>query len=212
MKLLAISSPEFIPDEARIINGLFREGLEYMHIRKPGSSVAQLKILLSGIEKAFANRIAIHQHHELALEFEITRLHLTESERKTKDLYTLENLKKRGFFLSTSVHNLKEMKTLNNHFSYTFFGPVFDSISKEGYKSALNKDFFLEEKHKSIPAMALGGIDISNIQQVRKMNFDGAAILGALWQNPLKAVEVFQSLNTIVGHHIQSFAGGVAEK
>lgn len=203
MKLLAISSPDYIPEEARIINGLFREGLEYMHIRKPGSNADQLKTLLSGIEEEFVCRIAIHQHHELASGFGIRRLHLTELVRKTTDHHELESMKDQGISLSTSVHHLDDIADLSSHFSYTFFGPVFDSISKQGYKSALKKDFFLEKKYKRIPVMALGGIDISNIQRVRNMNFDGAALLGSLWQNPSEAIEVFKSLNVIVNHPIQ---------
>jgi len=200
MKLLAISSPEFIPGEAAIINGLFREGLECMHIRKPESKTEDFVSLISKIEPVFLDRIAIHQHHELALKFGISRLHFTENNRRMISDEQLEKLCNEGFILSTSIHNLTELENISNAFSYTFFGPVFDSISKSGYKSAVPAVFFMEEKFKRIPVIGLGGIDTSNIQKVRNMNLDGAAVLGVLWRDPSKALEVFRLLASLADH------------
>ena len=194
MKLLAISSPDFIPGETAIINGLFREGLECMHIRKPDSKRDDVARLLSEIEYDFLDRIAIHQHRELAAEFGIRRLHFTEKNRMMTSDERLKELCDNGFKLSTSIHDLAELENISKAFSYTFFGPVFDSISKSGYKSAVDVDFFVQEKSKRIPVIGLGGIDISNIQKVKNMNLDGAAVLGVLWWDPARALEVFRML------------------
>ena len=194
MKLLAISDPEFIPDEAEIINSLFREGLVCLHLRKPASTQSEMKELLSKIGTNFIDRIAIHQHHHLADQFGITRLHFTEKDRKLASEKSLEYLKSEGYLLSTSIHDRNEMSSLSTLFSYTFFGPVFDSISKSGYKSALPAEFFLGEEIKIIPVIALGGIDITNLEKVEAMNFDGAAVLGALWKNPPSASAEFKKL------------------
>ena len=35
MKLIIITSPDFIPDEARIVTELFKAGLDLLHVRKP---------------------------------------------------------------------------------------------------------------------------------------------------------------------------------
>lgn len=194
MKLLAISDPEFIPDEADIINSLFREGLVCLHLRKPASAPNMLKAMLSKIEPNFMDRIALHHHHDLAGQFGITRLHFTEKDRKIASLKNLENLKSEGYLLSTSIHELNEISSLSTLFSYTFFGPVFDSISKSGYKSALPLDFFLYEEIKRIPVIGLGGIDNTNLKKVKAMNFDGAAVLGTLWKNPPSAPTQFKKL------------------
>lgn len=194
MKLLAISDPAFIPDEAELINSLFREGLVCLHIRKPASSPKELKALLLKIETDFIDRIAIHQHHHLAHAFGIKRLHFTEKDRKLASPGNLENLKSEGYLLSTSIHELTEISKLSKVFSYTFFGPMFDSISKTGYKSALPPDFFLRPETKKIPVIALGGIDITNLGKVKTMNFDGAAVLGTLWKDPKSAPEKFKKI------------------
>ena len=35
MKLIIITSPDFIPDEASIVTELFKAGLDLLHVRKP---------------------------------------------------------------------------------------------------------------------------------------------------------------------------------
>lgn len=76
-----------------------------------------------------------------------------------------------------------------------FVSPVFDSISKKGYKSEfsdqmnqftqLKPELIAEIKGKNI--IALGGVDEDKIELVRKVGFKGAAVLGAIWnsKNPL---------------------------
>jgi thiamine-phosphate pyrophosphorylase len=189
MKLIIITDPEFIPGEAAIINNLFRNGMACLHIRKPESKEVELRALLSAIDFCFLDKAAIHQHHNLAEEFGIKRLHFTAHNRIATSPEQLGSLHEKGYILSTSVHDLNELNTLSPFFSYTFFGPVFDSISKVGYLTSLPDHFSLNKEMKKVPVIGLGGIDISNLQKTKIMNLDGVAVLGALWQNPAQAVE-----------------------
>ena len=141
MKLIVISAPEFIQDEAKIINGLFAAGLECLHLRKPNATEKEMSELIGKINPAFHNRLALHQHHALAKKFGIFRLHFTEKNRHQIPMETLLKLKKEGYTISTSIHDLAQMNLLPAHFDYTFFGPVFDSISKSDYKSVLSESF-----------------------------------------------------------------------
>jgi len=194
MNLLVISDPVFIPEEAAIISSLFRDGLACFHLRKPKSNEEEYCALLRMIDPEFRERISIHQHHHIAKDFGLKRLHFTENQRESTSDERLKTLAESGFIISTSVHELAQLRSLPTYFSYTFFGPVFDSISKADYKSRLPANFILNEKLKKVPVIALGGIALSNIEKVRQMNFDGAAILGAIWENPDKAVEIFKQM------------------
>ena len=198
MKLLAISNPDFIPDEAELINSLFREGLLCLHIRKQGSGEEDFAYLLSQIEPDFLDRIAVHQHHNLAKEFGIKGLHFTEKDRKMTAPEIFKSLKNSNLILSTSIHELAEMDNLSPAFSYTFFGPVFDSISKTGYKSVLPDDFYIRPEIKKIPIIGLGGISSKNFEKVCAMNFDGAAVLGTLWNEPENMVAKFREIWNVV--------------
>jgi len=211
MKLLAISSPDFIPDEAELINSLFREGLVCLHIRKPESVKDEFSALIEKIEPEFRGRISIHQHHDIANEMGVKRLHFTEMERKMTSVQIMKDLKSDHFLLSTSIHDLAETENISPYFDYTFFGPVFNSISKSGYKSALQEDFSLKNETRKVRIMALGGIDHTNVDKIKKMNFDGAAILGALWTDPGKAVETFRKISALASEPFNPFRVGDRE-
>jgi thiamine-phosphate pyrophosphorylase len=90
-------------------------------------------------------------------------------------------------------HSLEELE--NYHPSKpaqeAFLSPVFDSISKQGYKSKFSDRLYtLLQFHPSLISairgkniIALGGIDEDKIELVRKTGFAGAAVLGAIWNS-----------------------------
>ncbi|CAG4994295.1 Thiamine-phosphate synthase [Dyadobacter sp. CECT 9275] len=197
MKLIVISSPVYLPNEAGCINLLFENGMEYLHLRKPDGTASDLDRLLRGICPAFLSKIAVHQHFPVALEYGIRRLHFPENLRMTTDESTLMQMKSEGFILSTSIHKLLDTNILTS-FDYTFFGPVYNSISKPGYQGILPPGFRLDAAEKKLPVIGLGGIDQSNIRNIKEMNFDGAAVSGTLWKNPAKAPQTFIQLNNVL--------------
>ena len=188
MKLIVVSSPDQVNDETSIINKLFELGLEYFHIRKPADTEEQVRKLIAGIEPDYYPCLSLHQHHSLAEEFGIKRLHYTENERGKLNNNTLEGLISNGFILSTSIHDLSLLPSLNEY-HYVFFGPVYNSISKQGYTSVLPPGFKLSKINGSPIIIGIGGIEAKNIAGIKKMNFDGAAILGSIWNNTKQAVE-----------------------
>jgi thiamine-phosphate pyrophosphorylase len=201
MQLVVISHTEFFYNEATILNQLFSAGMAYCHIRKPLGTEQELRGLLDGIEPANVERIAIHQHHQLANEYGIKRLHFTEHHRLATADNKLNQLKEQGYALSTSVHNIQMARQLSPVFSYAFFGPVFNAISKEDYHAIVGEDFYWPNEQKAVPMIALGGIDATTIGRVATMNFDGAAVLGALWKERESAIELFKSLHRLCQQH-----------
>ena len=192
--LIVVSNHLVIPNEARLINALFAEGLEVFHLRKPGATVDEVSRLLEEISPSNQSKISLHQHHSIANDFKIARLHFTEMKRQETDEGNLIQLKKSNFILSTSIHQTEEYKNLSSCFSYTFFGPVFNSISKEGYASTLTEEFKFPVKENRPKVIALGGIDATNMQTAMKMKFDGVAVLGAIWQKPEESIQKFKAI------------------
>jgi thiamine-phosphate pyrophosphorylase len=193
MHLIVISNAEAVANEAAVLNQLFNAGLNCFHLRKPGSSAVKIKELLDGIEPAFYPRIALHQHHELAQAYGISRLHYTEEARKKTMPDTLESQKENGYKLSTSIHDVQLICSLAI-FNYIFWGPVFHSLSKPGYQSKITESFRLKNESEKPLVIALGGITPDHLQTVKAMGFDGAAVLGAIWNQPEKALETFRQL------------------
>ena len=193
MQLIVISNPDTVAHEARLINQLFEAGLTRFHLRKPEWDEQQLVDLLRQIHQAFYPYIALHQHHLIAMDFDIKRLHYTEKHRLATELDKLAHQKEGGYVLSTSIHDVAELNSLAP-FDYTFFGPVFNSISKPGYQSRLTEGFRINQNDFQPKIIALGGVEAANLGKLKAMNFDGAAVLGTIWNNPAQAVTNFKKL------------------
>lgn len=200
--LKVISQPTIVPGEASIIQQLFAEGLACFHLRKPDADEQAVRQLLTAIPAVYHDRIALHGFFHLVEEYDIRRWHFREEHRESTTVETLAQLKDKGYILSTSVHDLETLQNLPALFSYTFFSPVFDSISKQQYPGVAGDDFYLRDEQKPVPVIALGGIDAGNIQRAAAMNFDGAAVLGALWNEPANAVSNFKKL---CNHHDHTY-------
>lgn len=197
MQLIVVSSAEDVADEPDIINALFNAGLCRFHLRKPLSSVQKVCALLNNVNPVFYHRIALHQHHEVAQTYGITRLHYTEQARKQTSPELLELQKAEGYKLSTSIHNMQLLPSLTV-FDYAFFGPVFDSLSKPGYQSCIGADFRLNKQSAQPEVIALGGVEAQHLPQLKTMRFDGAAVLGTIWNQPQKALQTFEQLKSSI--------------
>lgn len=198
MRIVVVSSPVAIADEAVIINKLFASGLTHFQLRKPAYSLAELRKLLEEIEDQYYQGISLHQFHEIALEFGIERLHFTEKMRREAAVGDLKVLNYEGYKLSTSIHSLADFDDLIG-FESAFFSPVFNSLSKPGYHGVVAKDFRHTKTHKK-HLIALGGVTAENIKNCIAMNFDGVAVLGAIWNDPLNAVKGFRNIKEVINN------------
>ena len=186
-----------VTDEADIINVLFEEGLEILHVRKPDTEVDELRALIEKIHSKYHHQIALHQHHEIANDCGIKRLHIPEIKRNEMSEESLAALKEDSNILSTSIHQIEAYDILPASFEYTFFGPVFNSISKRGYTSVLPDSFIFPVQRGNQKVIAIGGVDATNIQQVKQMQFNGAAVLGTIWQKPRESIQQFKAVQKI---------------
>lgn len=186
MKVIIISAPDTVENEASIINELFASGLDCFHLRKPLWGTKQIAELVLQIKPEFYDRIAWHQSHQTAMAFDAKRLHFKEEDRKKLKSEDLRILQESDYILSTSVHHTEDAQELSG-FDYVLFGPVFDSISKTGYKGVFNDgEMMLHKENKRHKIYAIGGVNHQNISEVKNMGFDGVALLGTIWQNPGK--------------------------
>ena len=193
MKLIVISNPTAISEEATIINNLLKTGLASFHLRKPNSVEAEVEQLLQQIEEQFHPKIALHQHHQLAVKFDIKSLHYPENLRRQISIKLLKELKNMGFILSTSIHQIENLNQLP-FFDYSFYGPVFNSISKKDSLSEISSGFKVLKHDNAPQIIALGGVSDQNINQIKSMNFDGFALLGFIWQQPKNALSNFKGI------------------
>lgn len=189
--IIVISDTSLFAGEANIVNQLYDNGLLLFHLRKYNNSKSEIVEFVNAIKPEYRNRIVLHQFHEMANDFGISRLHFSEKDRVNTNEVEFNRLKEEGMILSTSVHSVDEYNVLPLCFDYAFLSPVFDSISKDNYKA---RPFDLKQrKTTSIKLIALGGVKEDNCSKAYEMGFDGIALLGSIWKSENK-VESFENV------------------
>jgi thiamine-phosphate pyrophosphorylase len=187
MELIVIAKPTIFKEESHLVNQLFEAGLQVFHLRKENASEAAYRKVIEGILPQYHPQIALHHFHSLANDYNINRIHHTESFRKSSSDKDLPENK----IFSTSIHQLSDLDQITSY-DYSFFGPVFNSLSKPGYLGTIPSDFRLNKNAALPKIIALGGIGLKQIDMVKDMNFDGIALLGAIWNDPSQALNTFK--------------------
>lgn len=177
--IVVITPEELVQNETEIINALFQEGLDLLHIRKPFVSSEEMTDFIQKINPEFHHQLVLHSHHNLAEHFNISRFHFREIDRQN-DLF-------KSFIdqtISTSVHDIETFNELSEDWEYAFISSVFPSISKKGYGENSNILNEIKKRNNSnVKLVALGGIHEKNINEVFNSRVDGAALLGAIWES-----------------------------
>ena len=187
MKLIVITAETFSGKEPEAINRLFENGLEILHLRKPSASLDETRMFIGRIDSMFHTRLVLHDHHQLANEFDLKGIHLNQRNPVVdRQLFLYDTHDSSGKFhlsVSRSCHSLEEV-IASADCDYVFLSPVFDSISKAGYKGSVTPEQLRMAGDRKIindRVIALGGITNEKIPQIRTYGFGGVAVLGALW-------------------------------
>lgn len=176
---IVLTLPGPVTGEAEAIRALVGDGA-FVHVRKPGlEGKALRRYLFTLTAVADPACLSLHHHGAEALEYGFHGLHLRPAAWET----VRAERRYDGLTKSVSCHRWEETEAFPEA-DYVFLSPVFDSISKAGYKAAFDLERLSEKLKSSLrrtPVVALGGIKCGNIRRVREAGFDGAAVLGAVW-------------------------------
>ena len=178
MRVIVITAPEFLPDEAAMLTALLEHGADRIHLRKPGCTAGELAALIEHLPVKYYPRISLHDHFGLQVRYGIGGIHLN----------SRNPLVPPGFkgVVSRSCHSLDEVARHKASVDYVFLSPVFDSLSKAGYRAAFAPGALDEAAKQGIidrKVVALGGVSAKKMPQVRAWGFGGIALLGAVWQS-----------------------------
>lgn len=201
-----ITSPERIHEEERIIAALLSAGASRVLLRKLDWTTANYTALLDAIDPACYDRIIIRDQPLLAAEYGLSGIHWSSAARALYEAqqYARHNAdgKKNDvtsaaeklLIHSTGIHSAAEITCTHTRYSTLLLSPVFNSISKPGYHSGAG-GMLTNKDHR--PVLALGGVDPTNIILLKQWQFDGAALLGAIWKTPAKAVENYYRIQQL---------------
>ena len=183
MKLIVITTPQFFEGEAAAVTSLFQNGLEILHLRKPGASAEEVGNFLQQLPMEYnTTQLSPHEQFQLASVFGLKGIHLNGRNPQIPSGY-------KGH-VSRSCHSLEEVLKHKSDCNYVFLSPIYDSISKEGYSSAYSCDTLQKAQQAGIidsKVMALGGISLKHLPEIAVLGFGGAVLLGDVWQQAKEA-------------------------
>ena len=176
--LIAITPPDPVADEALGIAALLDAGWWRVHLRHPGADAATVEEIINAIPPRLRDRVSLHDHFGVAGTTGIGGLHL--NRRSPSPPCGWKEV------VSRSCHSVDEVRDCDG-MDYVTLSPVFDSISKPGYRGIA---------FGSLPAgirvMALGGVTPDRLPELRSSGFAGAAMLGAVpWHATVDEIKRF---------------------
>jgi thiamine-phosphate pyrophosphorylase len=188
MKLIVITTETFSDREPEAIRRLFESGMEILHVRKPRASCDETKRFIRRIDAVFHPRMVLHDHYELTDLFDLKGIHL--NRRNYAAYHRL--CSGRRLSVSRSCHSLEEIADASAKLDYLFLSPVFDSISKTGYKRRYTPEELNGARERGVidgRVIALGGVTAERIPAVRRYGFGGVAVLGSLWAGSMDGLK-----------------------
>ena len=176
MKIIAITTPKVIDEDPFLIKNLLERGIDFVHLRKPDADINACRKLLSELTDEERTKIIVHDFPELYFEFSLKGIHINRNVTSLPNDY-------KGY-KTRSCHSLEEIIKYKNDYDYLFLSPIFNSISKDGYKSEFNNQDLLEASEGGIideKVIALGGVTFDKIPYLKELHFGGVAMIGGLY-------------------------------
>lgn len=189
------TAPQMIPEEGNILAAMLERGLPWLHLRKPGYELEEMETLIQSIPATYHPHLILHQHWELADRYAVGGVHWTEWMRRKQEPALFDRLvakqQEMGWQVGTSIHHPLMLDQLPPFLDYATASPLFPSISKIGYRPSF--DWYLHQSYP-FPIVGLGGIDLHNLESAQERGFKEIAFLGAVWEEPERAVLKYQRL------------------
>lgn len=186
------------------------EDWDFLHVRKPDYDKDELINFLEMIPQ-YHHKVVLHSHYELIKEFDVAGINITNSamanlsyeDELTSSCDIRELSVKNGEIycygvkpdlVSYSGHGFTEVQNLQFNTSYVLLSPIFDSISKAGYRSQFEDKEILADFLRTVDrrVIALGGIDHNKVKECEELGFDGYAMLGSIWTTYFTFIETIQ--------------------
>lgn len=193
-RVVVITRPDFFEGELEIVVALFRAGLQLLHLRKPGALAHEIETFIEKIPKEFWGRVVLHDHFHLVSKYGLRGIHLNSRANKLPIGYKGQ--------ISCSCHSFEEIKQCKEKSDYLFLSPIYDSISKEGYKASFTSEELADACKEGIidqKVIALGGVTIDKFLELSSLGFGGVAMLGDIWSRDCdKIVDYFKMIKSKV--------------
>lgn len=177
MKLVILTKSTFFVEEDKILSSLFDEGMENLHLFKPGSSPMYSERLLTLLPEEYHKKITVHEHFYLKGEYNLAGIHIDHPQQ--------DNIPT-GYKgqVSRSCDNMALLKDMKRNSQYVFLKNIFDCIEFKEEKSTFTMQQLEEASSLGLidkKVYALGGMSLENVKIAKELGFGGVVICGDLW-------------------------------
>lgn len=176
MRIIAITTPKVTDEDVYLIKGLLEKGIDTVHLRKPDADIHECRKVLETLAPGQRAKIIVHDYPELYEEFSLKGIHVNRNVPYLPVDY-------KGY-RTRSCHSLEEVRRYKEEYDYVFLSPIFDSISKVGYRSGFSDEELRKASAKGIiddKVIALGGVTFDKIPYLKELNFGGVAMIGSIY-------------------------------
>ena len=176
MKLVLMTQPAFFVEEDKILTSLFEEGLDNLHLYKPGSEPVYSERLLTLLPDSYYSKITVHDYFYLKEEYKLRGIHIDDESSPAPKGY-------RGHISRTCTH-LDLLKEAKKNADYVLLKYIFDSQTEPDQKSSFTIDELKEASRRGLidrHVYALGGMNLDTVKMAKDLGFGGIVISGDLW-------------------------------
>lgn len=159
-----------------------RGGVDAVQLREkdlPGHELFELAVALRRLCHRYGAQLLINDRVDVALACEADGVHLPEKSFTPAEARSLLGERK---LIGCSVHRIEDLRspTLAGA-DFVVFGPVFDTPSKRPFGPPAGLDRLARAVREcALPLLAIGGVDASRAQELRKIGVHGVAAIRAL--------------------------------
>ncbi len=171
-----MTQPTFFVEEDRIVSALFREGLDLLHLYKPGAEPMYSERFLTLIPESFLEDVMVHENFYLKTEYGLKGIHYDDPASAPAKLPRGKS--------SATCRNIEDLKSMKKKFDYVFLRNIYDCQSEDAEKQSFSieeLEFAASEKLIDKHVYALGGMNEHTVRTAKDLGFGGVVICGDLW-------------------------------
>ena len=175
MKIVLMTKSTFFVEEDKILTALFDEGLDNLHLNKPGAAPVYTERLLTLLPDDIYSKTTVHEHFYLKDEYGLRGIHLDDASSPLPDGYKGK--------VSRTCANIDDIRDARRKSEYVFLKDTFamgeDVHANESHNARLVRaaDCGLIDKK----VYAFGGVNLDNIRMAKELGFGGIVLRSDLW-------------------------------
>lgn len=176
MKLVIMTQPTFFVEEDKILTALFDEGMDNLHLYKPGAPPMYSERLLSLLPESMYGKITVHENYYLKNEYGLAGIHLDQEERELPADY-------KGKYGRT-CYDIDKLGYMKKKSEYVFLYGAFGKLQSDSVHPCLTRAQLEDLARRGLidkRVYALGGLSLDNVREAKDLGFGGVVVCEALW-------------------------------